>query len=350
MINLLLKDKLTIVLTLKDRSEFTFRWLDYAKKRDFPFTILIADGGADDAVGKHIDEGAFEALNIRYIKFDEDVDYETFYNKVKKSLELVDTPYYITADNDDFYSLAGLTEAVNYLEDNADYVACGGKLVPFSNENGKVYSSRVRFYSSNHDNYFESEPRKRLIKYFSGAPGPFYSVIKTKIAREVWKKICSRNFKDIRMFELLIDTFVITSGKVHNLDCPFYFRQIGKNIGNEFGLSHNFFDEVFAPTWSSEINYIADCVVEKCDDKKFSHEEFWFYLKRYLLPRVLNGIMLDVQDRNNQKLRRILLGKVLRSGKVLMLLRELLFSRRKNGLDKSNDDVKFILEFLGSGY
>jgi len=73
-------------------------------------------------------------------------------------------------------------------------------------------------------------------------------------------------------------------------------------------------------------------------------------LKRYLLPRVLNGIMLDVQDRNNQKLRRILLGKVLRSGKVLMLLRELLFSRRKNGLDKSNDDVKFILEFLGSGY
>lgn len=344
----LLSDKLTILLTIKSRHEFTFRWLQYAKKKGFPFKILIADGSSDDVIQNHVDSGNFKSLNIKYVKFGEDVDYPTYYLKVKKSLSLVDTPYYIVADNDDFYSLVGLKEAVNFLDRNADYVACGGISVPFSIVGGDVYGARVKFYGSNYDTYWEAQPTQRLIKYFCGAPGPYYSVMKTEIAREAWTKICDRNFKDIRMPELLIDTLILTSGKVFNLNSPFYFRQIGSEIGNQAGLTHDFFDEVFAPTWSSEINYIADLVVRNCDDKNFSHQEFWFYLKQFLLPRVLTGIQIDSHNKNAQKVRKIFLVKSLRSGAIGPLLEELLRSWKGNYFKNKNADLEMIEDFLSS--
>ena len=38
---------LTIVLTLKNRSDFTFRWMSYMNQICCPYKILIADGGDD---------------------------------------------------------------------------------------------------------------------------------------------------------------------------------------------------------------------------------------------------------------------------------------------------------------
>ena len=40
---------LTILLTLKDRSAFTQRWMEYANRTSFPFKVLIADGGLDES-------------------------------------------------------------------------------------------------------------------------------------------------------------------------------------------------------------------------------------------------------------------------------------------------------------
>ena len=43
---------LTIVLTLKDRKEFTRRWLDWMVDQSCEFYILIADGDADKSSTK----------------------------------------------------------------------------------------------------------------------------------------------------------------------------------------------------------------------------------------------------------------------------------------------------------
>lgn len=339
------RDKLTIILTVKGRSEYTFRWLEYAKLKKFPFSILIADGSSDFSVKEYIDKSNLEELNIKYVKFEEDKNFEIFYSKVKKSFELIETEYCIMADNDDFYSLNGLMEAVRFLDENKDYVACGGRLATFKIENGQVYGNLVDFYSSNYSYYSEPKPKDRIIKYLSGAPGPYYSVIKTALLRNVWKDICRQNFKDIRITELLIEIYILTSGKVYNLERQFYFRQVGINIGNTAKLSHDFFDEIFSPTWSVEINYIADVVVERCGNTNFSHQEFWFYLKQFLLPRVLNGIALDSYD-NSTKIGRIMLGKSLRSVGFFSLLKELLFWKIRKNFAENDEDVKFIRGFL----
>ena len=47
-------DKLTIILTLKDRSDFTLRWMKYMSDQRCPYKILIADGGADKLIEKKL--------------------------------------------------------------------------------------------------------------------------------------------------------------------------------------------------------------------------------------------------------------------------------------------------------
>ena len=41
---------LTIVLPLKDKSNFTHRWMKYAEKKFQDYKIIIADGGKDKEV------------------------------------------------------------------------------------------------------------------------------------------------------------------------------------------------------------------------------------------------------------------------------------------------------------
>ena len=340
---LVLNNKLTIILTIKGRQEYTFRWIEYVRKRKFPFTILIADGGSDDFIQKYIDKNEFKGLRLKYVRFGDDIDFSAYYNKNRKSLDLVETPYCIFADNDDFYSLHGLNDAIKFLDENKDYVACGGKLAPFMIEDGQIYGSRASFYRSGHSHYFEKEPKDRVIKYLNGSPGPYYSVTRSNILRDVWGIICNQNFKDIRMPEILVDTYILSSGKVYQLNYPFYFRQVGMGVGNTAGLTHDFFDEVFAPTWSSEINFIANIVVEKCGEDKFPHKDFWFYMKRYLLPRVLNGVAPDAYGRNSTKIRKIMLGKALMTGGIVGLMRELFFSLNQYENIKGNVDIGFII-------
>lgn len=347
MSEVLLRDKLTIILTLKGRCEYTFRWIEYANSQCFPFTILIADGGADDNVNNWIDENDLARLNIKYVKFGEDINYEVYYKKIRKALEFVHTPYYIMADNDDFYSLNGLIEAIAYLENNEEYVACGGRVVPFTIINSNLYGDNVKFFNSSYDYYRETDPSERLIKYLNGAPGIYYSVIKTEIGKALWKKISDYNFKDIRMPELLIDCLVIASGKVYNVNTPFYFRQVGIGVGNEFGLTHNFFDEIFSPTWSIEINQIADLVIDGCGGK-LSRDEFWLYLERFLLPRLLNGIRVESYGQSDFKIRKVLLAKFLNSIKIFPFIVKVLSSKKMHGIYKNNQEVKYVLDFLSS--
>ena len=47
---ILIMNDLTIVLPLKDKSNFTYRWMKYAEKNFQDYKIIIADGGKDKEV------------------------------------------------------------------------------------------------------------------------------------------------------------------------------------------------------------------------------------------------------------------------------------------------------------
>ena len=97
---------LTIVLTLKDRAPFTYRWMRYMDDVRCPYPILIADGGEDAAAESRLRQpGNYPNLTYTYLRYPFDEDYGTYYRKLADVITRVATPYLLFADNDDFFFL-----------------------------------------------------------------------------------------------------------------------------------------------------------------------------------------------------------------------------------------------------
>ena len=119
---------LTILLTLKDRAKFTFRWMSYANGVGFPFKVLIADGGEDETIPNMLsDRSKFPNIEYEYIRYPYDRTYANYYSKVADALSRIRTPFVAMADNDDFFVVAGLRKSVEFLATHREYAACGGQ-------------------------------------------------------------------------------------------------------------------------------------------------------------------------------------------------------------------------------
>src|SRR3989442_14795455 len=124
--------ELTVLLTLKDRAEFTYRWMSYANSIRFPFQVLIADGGKDETVPQVLsDKTNFPNVNYEYIRYPYDVTYAEYYSKVVDALSHVKTPFAVMAENDDLFIVTGLRKAVQFLSSHPEYITCGGECAFF---------------------------------------------------------------------------------------------------------------------------------------------------------------------------------------------------------------------------
>ena len=129
-----LNKQLTIIITLFDRVKFTYRWMEYANHYHFPFKILLADGGKDEKIERHLNKiENYPNLNYQYIRFPYDHGYPEFYSKVNNTLNLVTTPFVLLGDNDDFFDINGLQNSVEFLSQNSNFSACRGHPHPPAN-------------------------------------------------------------------------------------------------------------------------------------------------------------------------------------------------------------------------
>ena len=118
---------LTVILILKDRVQFTFRWMRYVDAVHFPFKILIADGGSDEKIMQQLAiQENYPNVNYEYIRYPYDETYKHFYIKIVDVISRVDTPYVLMADNDDFFLVDGIKLSIDFLKKNKDFSSCRG--------------------------------------------------------------------------------------------------------------------------------------------------------------------------------------------------------------------------------
>ena len=257
--------KLTIVLTIKDRVAFTYRWMQYMNDLRCPYRILIADGGKDKEVESHLRYYPhYPNLDFEYIRYPFDAVIEDYLVKLENVISRVDTEYILLADDDDFYLLERISEMTAFLDEHKDYVGVRGEQValtvfdkagsPTKLPQGEHYLAVSHVVPS-----IEDEGRYARVEMLCGNMSKYYyyanwySVFRADALQEVWKNLGKLNTKEVIVWEMLTHILMVMKGKVKVLSFPFHVRQshtssLGDTlvVGNEFlerAVINNFLPE-----------------------------------------------------------------------------------------------------------
>jgi glycosyltransferase domain-containing protein len=235
---------LTIILTLKDRSPFTYRWMRYMNDMRCPYKILIADGGKDEVIEEHLRHPEnYPHLDYDYIRYTYDATLGDFLKKLENIVSKVRTRYLLQADNDDFFLLDRIPTLLAHLDSHSDCSGARGQVVNFEvfDSNGcskGVTSGRSYQAVTNQAPSLDMESDfervellcKQMSKYDYYAN--WYCVFRTAELQELWKNMLSISIREMIVFEILTLVLMAKKGKIHILPEAFYLRQ---NNTSEFG-------------------------------------------------------------------------------------------------------------------
>lgn len=220
--------RLTIVLPLKGRSLFTLRFLWLANKSRLPYRFIIADGQVHEELAKLLEDlrKLFPALDIEYIRYPDDSDFNRFFAKVVDAFERVTTPYMMLADNDDFLVLTGLERSLDFLDTHADYVCSGGGIAGFS-----VYSrnnqglagllgplNKVAYRYAPHDRSIDlgsASAMERLMQGLRISWG-YYAVFRAPVLLKIWREVLEMNLSDLQLHERFCALRALSLGKARS--------------------------------------------------------------------------------------------------------------------------------------
>lgn len=233
--------RLTIVLTLKDRPDFTRRWMRYMDNQRCPYRILIADGGADTEMEAWLRDAAnCRNLTYEYIRYPLDRDWRQFYTKQLDACSRVATEFLLLADNDDFYLLDEIPALIRYLDDHPDYVGCRGGIGYFSllTKDGDTVNAATGFnyLASAHESRSIDEEQfvERAECYFNGLVQyshqmNWYCVYRRDAVVRSLKAVYKYEFADVVINEALLLLTLLAEGRVKVLDRLSYLRQMGSS-------------------------------------------------------------------------------------------------------------------------
>jgi glycosyltransferase domain-containing protein len=272
----------TIVLTLKGRDEFTYRWMHYMNEMRCQYKILVADGGESIEVQKNLSNYEnYPNLNYEYIRYPFDENIIDFYSKLVNVLSKVTTEYVLQADNDDFYLLGQIPELINYLDNNQDYVSARGSLVNLEVfdkagiSKGKVNGYRYKAVTT-YAPSIESELVLQRIKslclgmstydYYSN----WYAITRTKVLVKIWSQLITLPIKEPIVLEMLTHILIVESGKVKINDNLFYIRQSNtSSFGDNLVLNNDFVERCLVNNSLSEFSFAVKnfMSLDKKDDE-----------------------------------------------------------------------------------
>ncbi len=147
-----------------------------------------------------------------------------FYDRLKAALKYIDTPYASLAADDEFFLKSGLLAAIDYLDKNQDYVACGGQAVGFWRAQDDIFMTKQYAGNSgfdlNHD-----DRAKRIEDHFSKyTPASVYATVRSADFIAAITAMTEHEFSVYSIGELQLEMFYAWRGKVKVLDHIYWLR------------------------------------------------------------------------------------------------------------------------------
>jgi glycosyltransferase domain-containing protein len=242
---------LTIIIPTMNRSDFLIRLLQYYKKTNYQYQILIGDSSNSEHVNKT--KKALiqlkETLKISYHEYPNLTDIEC----TQRLFELVSTPYAVLIADDDFLVPNGLNECINFLEEHNDYIAAHGVGICFKLQSEGAYGNFLGITKYILPSVEEEKASQRLTNHLRNYSVTLFCVHRTKEYREMYRE---NHIKKDRRFstELLPCCLSVVQGKMIQLDCLYLIRQ----DHNRRYLLPNVEEWIQNPNWSSSYNLFRD--------------------------------------------------------------------------------------------
>lgn len=265
--------ELTILLTLWDRVPCTHRWMTYANTVNFPFKVLIADGGSDESVAPVLSERAnFPQVDYEYIRYPYDATPTHYYAKVLDALRRVETPFVVMADNDDFLFVDGLRRSVEFLKNHPDFSSCRGiiggvRIKPDASygEFSNVYGGDVSFVRQVYPDKsnLEETAMQRVENYFGSYRATWYDVFRTEQTRESFQVLQDLNTRDLILSQHIPMLLGVIAGKVQIEPYLYMLRQLEGPSSvdqTETREKADLFDRMLLETWSADFKGFVEAI------------------------------------------------------------------------------------------
>ncbi len=291
--------KLTIVLVIKDRVQFTYRWMEYADTVSMPFKIVIADGGKDKKIKDFLlSRKHYPNINYQYLRYPYDETYSDYYNKLASVLEVVDTEYMVFADNDDFYIVDGLRKSIKFLINNPNYSSCRGEIGGLFQKNKKDFEFGIS--STELFDLDSNSASDRIVKHLRNYNDSYYDVCKTENRRFSFNKIRDISSSDLFVTEMIDSCLTVCFGKIKREKYLYLVRQ--NNSPESSALiaekENDTFGRMFAETWSHDINSFLILISEMISKVDHTKNNQIYLLKngyrKHLSKAIIQNLSKDM--------------------------------------------------------
>lgn len=214
--------KVTFLLPLKDRPEYTKIWLEHNIRPEYSY--LVADGSLGDE-----NEALFsdiKLLNLTYIRFPKDSTIDHYVEKMFQAVGRVKTKYVMTCDNDDFINFDGVIACINALEDDSDAICAGGLIYGMTQKESVAsdlgYCLPIRLCNADHlDGRSGFDGLGRLFKNYTHM---WYAIFRTEDYQQIWRDIKQLKISNVYLVEILQAQLVFCYGKYVQVKYNHYIR------------------------------------------------------------------------------------------------------------------------------
>ena len=289
-------NELTILLSLKDRSEETKKW--YVNNYHKDFNYIIADGSIGDENQKIFSQISHE--NLIYLRINKDVAYNDYYKKVYDASLMVKTPFVMQVDNDDVINFLGIKECLQKINQDNSISLISGHIAGFNFINGKYYLSDFKEnkcdHISNNDNFNQIE------SYLKNYRIIWYSIYRTKIFQKAWEDCVLFSCKYNVNNEFIHGLSALVNGKFYFYDNTTYLR----NTNQPNSIYKKTSSEELEKS-KSELVKIISYIAEKY--KLDKNKVFEFHNKRrntYKRRNILSRIILTLIRKRPQSISQII--------------------------------------------
>lgn len=297
----MLSELLTIMVPLKGRESYTEKFLQYCKKINCPFKIVFADGTVDKT-GPYYENGKLKCiknylkkLDIKYFYEYQDNTVSDFNNKMSDIMTKVETPFVVKFDNDDFFSLNGIIQNLNYLNKNVNIDSSRGNIIEVVYHENEYKYIREMY---NRKPIIKSTAKERVDEILNEFSPIWHNTQRTETAIKIHQIISACNINCFKSQHRLVAYLSACFGNINRDESfVYYAHQSGtpRQPGNYLPLDK---DWVQKDDWEENISKLLTAVGQTiaCIDKIPAKKAKYDFCEEFLTRMVNNTDLAHKPD------------------------------------------------------